>query len=317
LLAAAEKGVACVSFSSGLSAALAVFQSLRSGDHVILPDDSYFGVRNIIEKLFPGFGLTYSLCDMSDIQATESAIQPSTRLIWIETPSNPGMKLTDIHSMIELAKKHNCFTVADNTLATPYYSNPLQYGVDIVLHSTTKYLGGHSDLLGGALIFREKNERFEFINQFQKTGGAVPSPFDCWLLCRSLATFSARMPIHSSNAMKLAKYLEQHPKIEKVMYPGLKSFAQYELASKQMNGGYGGMLSILVKGCRAEALKLCSFLNIFRHATSLGGVESLIEHRRSVEGEQAWSPDNLLRISVGIESADDLIEDFEQALKQV
>lgn len=317
LLAAAEKGSACLSFSSGLAAALAVFQSLRSGDHVLLPDDSYFGVRNIVEKLFSGFDVTYTLCDMSDVNATESAIRPNTRLIWIETPSNPGIKLTDIRAVVALAKKYNCFTVADNTLATPYYTNPLSYGVDIVLHSTTKYLGGHSDLLGGALIFREKNERFEFISQFQKTGGAVPSPFDCWLLCRSLATFSARMPIHSSNALKLAEYLEEHLKIEKVMYPGLKSFPQHELARNQMNGGFGGMISILVCGGRDEALKLCAALNIFRHATSLGGVESLIEHRRSVEGEHAWSPDNLLRISVGIESADDLIADFEQALEQV
>jgi cystathionine gamma-synthase len=188
-------------------------------------------------------------------------------------------------------------------------------GVDIVLHSTTKYLGGHSDILGGALIFKEENERYTFIRAFQQTGGAVPSPFDCWLLCRSLATFAARMPIHANNAMQLATYLSQHPAIESVMYPGLESDPQHEVAKRQMQHGFGGMLSILVKDGQEAALTLCHNLKIFRHATSLGGVESLIEHRRSIEGEQSPSPANLLRISVGLEAIEDLIDDFKQALE--
>jgi cystathionine gamma-synthase len=310
-----ENGVEAVTFSSGLAAALAVFQSLRSGDHVILPDDIYFGVRVILEKLFPQFDLTFTTVDMIEPDKVRKAIQPNTRLIWIETPSNPRVKVTDIAAIVAVAKAHNCFTVADNTWATPFFTKPLDLGVDISLHSTTKYLGGHSDLLGGALVFKAADARYEFIRTFQKTGGTVPSPFDCWLLCRSLATFAVRMPIHAASAMQLATYLSQHPAIEAVMYPGLPSDPQHEVAKRQMTGGFGGMLSVLVKGGQAEALTLCSKLRIFRHATSLGGVESLIEHRNSVEGENSPSPVNLLRISVGLEGIEDLIGDFEQALR--
>ncbi len=314
-LALMENGAACVTFASGLTAALAVFQSLQSGDHILLPDDTYFGVRSILDKLFPQFGLTYTLVDMVEPKNLEQAIQPNTKLIWIESPSNPSVKVTDIQAIVAFAKKNNCFTVADNTWATPYFTQPLALGVDISLHSTTKYLGGHSDILGGALVFKEENERYEFIRTFQKVGGAVPSPFDCWLLCRSLTTFTARMPIHANNAMQLAEYLSQHPAIEVVMYPGLTSDPQHEVAKKQMQNGFGGMLSILVKGGQEAALRVCKNLNIFCHATSLGGVESLIEHRRSIEGDNSPSPANLLRISVGLEAIEDLIADFEQAFK--
>jgi cystathionine gamma-synthase len=313
-LAIMEQGEACVTFASGLTAALAVFQSLSSGDHVILPDDTYFGVRNILIKLFPQFGVTFSLVNMLDLDALEATIQNNTKLIWIETPSNPSVKITDIEAVVAIARRHNCFTVADNTWATPYFTQPLLLGVDIVLHSTTKYLGGHSDILGGALIFKAKDSRYEFIHSFQMTGGAVPSPFDCWLLCRSLATFTARMPIHANNAMQLALFLAQHPAIERVMYPGLVDNPQHLIAQKQMKNGFGGMLAILVNGGEKAALDLCAKLKIFRHATSLGGVESLIEHRSSVEGATSPTPKHLLRISVGIEAAEDLIRDFEQAL---
>ncbi len=316
-LAMMENGKACVSFSSGLAAATAVFQSLKTGDHIILPDDAYFSLYNILDKLFAGFGLTYSKVDMTDLNKLQSSIQPNTKLIWMETPSNPLIKVTDIAAVVAIAKKHHCFTVADNTWATPFYTQPLELGVDIVMHSTTKYFGGHSDILGGALIFKETNEQFEFILNVQKYGGAVPSPYDCWLLCRSLTTFSARMPIHSNNAMQLAKYLETHSKIERVLYPGLESHPQHIISKKQMKNGYGGMLSVLVKGNREDALKLAASLQLFAHATSLGGVESLIEHRKSVEGDASATPDNLLRVSVGIEDAKDLIADFEQALTSI
>lgn len=309
-----ENGVACVTFASGLTAAVAVFQSLGAGSHVILPDDTYFGVRAILMKLFPQFGITFTLVDMLDIQAVAQAVQPDTKLIWIETPSNPQVKVTDIAAIVAVAKKHNCFTVADNTWATPFFTKPLTIGVDISLHSTTKYLGGHSDVLGGALIFGKEDERYEFIRTFQKVGGAVPSPFDCWLLCRSLMTFAVRMPIHADNAMRLARFLATHPMMEAVFYPGLENNPQHEIAKRQMIGGFGGMLSVLVRGGQQNALKLCGALRLFTHATSLGGVESLIEHRRSIEGEESPTPANLLRISVGIEDADDLIHDMRQAL---
>jgi cystathionine gamma-synthase len=316
-LAKMENGAGCVSFASGLAAATVVFQSLKTGDHIILPDDTYFSIRTILDTMFSGFGLSYTLVDMTDHATLKAAIQPNTKLVWMETPSNPLIKVTDIAAVVAIAKEHGCFTVADNTWATPFYTRPTELGVDIVLHSTTKYLGGHSDILGGALIFKEQGQRYEFIKACQKLGGAVPSPYDCWLLCRSLTTFVARMPIHSNNAMQLAQYLETHPKIERVLYPGLASHPQHEVAARQMENGFGGMLSILVKGDRSTALKLADKLQLFTHATSLGGVESLIEHRKSIEGDLSPTPDNLLRISVGIEDVKDLINDFEQALQSV
>jgi cystathionine gamma-synthase len=316
-LAKMENGAACLAFASGLAAAVAVFQSLKSGDHIILPDDTYFAIRRILDTLFKDFGLTFTLVDMCDVQAVEQAIHPNTKVIWMETPSNPLIKVTDIRAIVVLAQKHGCFTVADNTWATPYYTRPCELGVDIVLHSTTKYLGGHSDILGGALVFKSANEKYDFIKMHQKFSGSVPSPFDCWLLCRSLSTFAARMPIHSANAMKLAIYLESRPEVEKVLYPGLPSHPQHETAKSQMIGGYSGMMSILVKSGREAALSLCKHLTLFTHATSLGGVESLIEHRKSVESVDSMTPDNLLRISVGIEDVEDLIADFKQAMSKI
>ena len=313
-LALMEGGAACVSFASGLAAATAVFQSLRNGDHVLMPDDAYFSMYAILDQLFPQFGISYSKVDMTNLPAVTAAIQANTRLIWMETPSNPLLKITDIAALTELAQQHGCTTVADNTWATPFCTMPLQLGVDIVLHSTTKYIGGHSDVLGGALVFQQTNERYEAIRNVQKYGGAVPAPFDCWLLCRSLTTFSARMHIHCSNAIQLAQYLEAHPKIERVLYPGLSSHPQHQVAAAQMQQGFGGMLSILVQGGRQQALQVAGSLQLFAHATSLGGVESLIEHRKSVEGDASATPDNLLRVSVGIEAINDLIADFEKAL---
>ncbi len=315
-LAKMENGQECIAFSSGLAAAVAVFQSLKSGDHILLPDDTYFSIRKILDTLFVNFGLTFSLVDITNLEAVENAIQVNTKLIWMESPSNPLIKISDIAAIVAIAKKYNCFTVADNTWATPYYTKPCDLGVDITLHSTTKYLGGHSDILGGALIFKNADARYEFIRLHQRLAGAVPSPFDCWLLTRSLSTFVARMPIHSSNAMQLAQYLETCPQIERVLYPGLPSHPQHEVAKKQMINGYGGMLSILVKGGQEKALTLCKTLKLFTHATSLGGVESLIEHRKSVEGLTSLTPDNLLRISVGIEDVEDLIGDFKRCFEE-
>jgi len=316
-LKALEGGSECITFASGLAAAMAIFQSLGTGSHLILPDDLYFGVRNILEKLYRTWGLSFTAVDMTNLAEVEQAITSTTKLIWTETPSNPQLKLTDLAAIASIAKAHQLLTVCDNTWGTPYFQQPFSMGIDIVHHSTTKYLGGHSDILGGALIFKESSDMSELVRNFQKIGGAVPSPFECWLLNRSLATFYARMPIHASNAMQLATYLSQHPKIEKVMYPGLPHNEYYPLAQKQMKNGFGGMLSILVKGGQSAALSVASGMKIIRHATSLGGVESLIEHRKSVEGELSKSPENLLRVSVGIEHIDDLIADFEQVLAKV
>lgn len=312
-----EGGASCICFASGLAAATAVFQSLKSGDHIVMADDTYFSMRTIINTLYAGFGLSYTLADFTNADNLRQAIQPNTKLVWLETPSNPMIKVTDIAAITQIARQHECITVADNTWATPFYTKPIELGADIVLHSTTKYMSGHSDILGGALVFKENNERTEFIQKVQRYGGATPSPFDCWLLCRSLTTFTARMNIHTANAMKLAKFLEKQPKIESVLYPGLPSHPQHDIARRQMKGGFGGMLSILVKGDREKALKLCSLLKLFTHATSLGGVESLIEHRKSIESPDSQTPDNLLRVSVGIEAAEDLMADFKQALKQL
>ncbi len=309
-----ESGVEAITFSSGLAAAQAVLHSFQNGDHVIIPDDIYFGVKKILMRLYENWGLQYDEADFTNLADIESKIKFNTKLIWMESPSNPGVKLCDIAAVVNLAQNRNIVTVADNTWATPYFTKPIEMGVDIVLHSTTKYMGGHSDILGGCLVFREVNDRTVFIKDYQKIGGAVPSPFDCWLLTRSLATFALRMKCQSENAMQLAQYLQSHPSVEKVFYPGLVSDAGYQIALKQMHGGFGAMLSILIKGGREEALEVCRKLKMIKHATSLGGVESLIEHRKSVEGDLSKTPDNLLRISVGIEEIEDILSDFEQAL---
>ncbi|MFM2394989.1 MAG: hypothetical protein RLZZ546_2972 [Bacteroidota bacterium] len=316
-LAAMENGIDCITFSSGLSAAMAVFHSFERGDHILIPDDIYFGVKNILIKLYSKWGLEHSSVDMTNTEKVKQSVRSNTKLIWMESPSNPLVKVTHIKEIVQIAKSHNCVTVVDNTWATSYFTNPFDYDVDIVHHSTTKYLGGHSDILGGALIFREKTERADFIRDYQKIGGSVPSPFDCWLLNRSLATFTARMPIHAKNAMALATFLETHPNVERVLYPGLSSHPQHDVAKIQMKNGFGGMLSVLIKGGREEALHVCKNLNLLRHATSLGGVESLIEHRKSSEGPESKTPDNLLRVSVGIEDINDIIADFTQALNRL
>ena len=312
-----EGGVECITFSSGLASIMAVIHSLGTGAHIILPDDIYYHVRNILGKLYHQWNISFSLVDMSDLVAVRNAVQPNTKLIWIETPSNPLLKITDIQAVVEIAKAKNILTACDNTWATPFFQLPLEMGVDISMHATTKYLGGHTDILGGALIFKEKNETAAFIRTYQKIGGAVPSPFDCWLLCRSLATFHVRMPVHAQNAQRLAEFLSEHPAIERVLYPGLTSNLYHKVAAKQMKGGFGGMLSILVKGGELEALAIAQNLQLFKHATSLGGVESLIEHRRSIEGEFSQSPPNLLRISVGIEALNDLMDDFKESSKMI
>lgn len=314
-LALLEHGVDAIAFSSGMAAVNALFETtLTSGTNVIYPDDCYHGTRSLLKNLLETKGVIAKQVDMSSIANISAAIDSKTKLIWIESPSNPQLKITDIKAVADLAKSKNITTGCDSTFATPLFQNPLDLGIDFVMHSTTKFFSGHSDVLGGVLIAREQTEQLNKIRMHQGIAGAVPAPFDCWLLNRSIATFPLRVRVQSDNALAIAKYLSSHNKIEKVFYPGLPTHLNHDVAKKQMKGGFGGVLSVLVKGGQKEALDVCRKLHLIKHATSLGGVETLIEHRRSAEGALALSPENLLRISVGIEYADDLIKDLEQSL---
>jgi len=312
VLAKLEGGADAAAFSSGNAAGMTVFQTLKPGTHVICPDDMYHGLRNQLKTLFTAI-LEFDFIDVNDEAVLKAHIKPNTGLIWIETPSNPLLKITDIKKVVQIAHSHHIKVACDNTFATPICQQPLELGADLVMHSSTKYFGGHSDLMGGALIAPEKNEWWTKIRQVQEMGGAIPSPMDCYFLARSIKTLPYRIRGHVHNAQLLADYLEKHPKIESVMYPGLPSHPQHQIAKEQMEY-FGGMLSFCVKGGSDEARKVINKLHIFTQATSLGGVESLIEHRASVEGPDTKTPHNLLRVSVGLEHIDDLIADMEQAL---
>lgn len=307
-----EFGVETCAFSSGNTAGMCIFQALKPGSHIIAPDDMYWGFKKQLQTIFAET-LTIDFIDLTELDNVERFIKPNTVMIWAETPSNPLLKVTDIETLSKICKAHNLIFAVDSTFASPILQNPILQGADIVMHSTTKYIGGHSDVLGGSLTTAHKNEFWEKIRNIQQTGGAVPSPFDCFLLTRSIKTLAYRIKGHCENAMKLAQYLNNHSKVEAVYYPGLPSHPQHEIAKKQMKD-FGGMLSILVKGDASNARKLVNSVKIFAQATSLGGVESLIEHRASVEGPDTKTPQNLVRISVGLEHIDDLIEDLEQAL---
>jgi cystathionine gamma-synthase len=313
-LAILENGEKALAFSSGMAAINALFQSLKPGDHVILPEDAYYTLILLIKDVFEPWGLTFSAIDMTDVQVVRAALKPTTKLIWVESPSNPQLKIVDIAEMAKIAHEIGAICVVDNTWATPVLQNPLDLGADISMHASTKYIGGHSDVLSGALVFKKENELFTKIKLIQKLAGAVPSPFDCWLLTRGIKTLSLRVKAQTDAAIKIADFLNNHPKIEKVYYPGLASHQNHEVAKKQMKG-YGAMLSFNIKGSESDALAFTGKVKLFTIATSLGGVESLIEHRRSVEGTNSLSPGNLLRISVGLENVDDLIEDLAEALK--
>lgn len=312
-LALLENGEHAFAFSSGMAAVSAVFQLLKTGDHVILPDDIYYAIKKLFNLVLERWNLTYSLVDMTNLNEVSQAVRPNTALIWIESPSNPQLKLTDIEAISNFAHKNNILCAVDNTWMTPVLQNPLQLNADIVVHSTTKYFGGHSDVLGGCLIVND-NELAEKILNIQQLSGAVPAPFDCWLISRGIQTLHLRVSKQCENAMALAKYLEQHVKIERVNYPGLPSHSQHNLACRQQKNQFGAMLSVLIKGSEKNAIEVANKLKYFTQATSLGGVESLVEHRKSVEGPESPTPSNLLRISVGIEHINDLIEDWKNAL---
>jgi cystathionine gamma-synthase len=313
LLATLEGGTAALAFSSGSAAAGAVFRALRPGDHAIVPDDMYHGIRKLLNHVFVPWGLELSYVDFTNLADVKAALKSNTKLVWLETPSNPMLKITDIEAVTKLAKKVGAKVACDNTWTPPGMQPVFTLGADIVMHATTKYLAGHSDVLGGALIVKEKDEFFERMQFVQRNEGAVPSPFDCWLTMRGIRTLPYRMRGHCENASKLAEFLNAHSNVEKVYFPGLETHPGHEVAKKQMTS-FGAMMSFLVKGGEAEAMKLGANLQLITRATSLGGVESLIEHRASIEGLDSKTPRNLLRFSVGLEHPDDLISDLEQSL---
>jgi cystathionine gamma-synthase len=311
-----EAGAQAAAFSSGSAATTAVFQALKPGDHVIC-SKGFYGTRHLLEDVFEPWGLKVTLMDTTDLRAVESAIRPETRLIWAETPTNPMMLVTDIKGIADLARKHNAISIFDNTLASPVLQRPLELGADLVMHSTTKYLGGHSDILGGAIIARENSEFFARIRHLQAAAGAVPSPFECWLLLRGIRTLALRVRTQAASAQRIAEFLSSHKSVESVLYAGLKSHPGHDVAARQMKGGFGGLLSFLVKGDDKDALGMTAHLRIITRATSLGAVESTVDHRYSVEPPGTPTPKNLLRLSVGIEHVDDLIADLDQALAKM
>ena len=321
---ALEKGLAALegasrgfAFGSGLAAVNAVFQCLQSGDHILMPEVGYYASYKLAEEILGPWGLEVTQVDMTDLTAVEKAVQKNTKLLWAETPANPMLSLTDIQGLSAIAKKHGLKLGVDNTLGTPVLQNPIALGADIVMHATTKYIGGHSDILGGAVLLKEDDEWAKRIERVQILMGATPNPLDCYLLARGLKTLPLRMREHSANALELAKRLEKHPKVEKVHYPGLESHPQHALAKAQMPQGFSGMIALQVKTGETQTRELAGRLQIFQQATSLGGVESLVEHRKSIEGPQSTTPGNLLRFSVGLEHVDDLWADLEQALATI
>ena len=319
-IATLEKGKYGIAYSSGLSSVQALMGLLKQGDHVVISNNVYGGTYRQLELNMTNYGLSFSWVDTSDLKNIEDAIKENTKMVFIETPTNPMLNLTDIKGTVEIAKKNNLISVVDNTFMSPYFQNPLILGADVVLHSTTKYINGHCDVVGGILITNDEkiHERLRYL---QNAIGAVPSPFDCWLTLRSTKTLALRMKQHNENAIKIAEYLESQSYAERVIYPGLKSHPQHELAKKQMTG-FGGMISVDF-GTFEKAKKVLNRVKIFALAESLGGVESLICHPASMthaavpkeEREKIGITDSLVRFSVGIEDAEDLIADIELALK--
>ena len=309
-----EGGQGAAAFSSGMAAITAVFQALSAGDHVVAPRDVYHGTARVLRGVMARWGLEATFVDMADLEQVRRALRPSTRVVFVETPSNPLLKITDIEAVAQVAHEQGVLCVCDNTWATPVLQKPLDLGADIVVHSSTKYLGGHGDVTGGVVVAAQTDGLFVNIRQVQQDAGAVPSPFDCWLLLRSIRTLPYRMRAHCENAGKVAAFLAGHPRVSEVFYPGLPGHSGHEVAASQM-GMYGGMLSVRIFGGREGAFGVAARTELFTRATSLGSCESLIEHRASIEGPESETPDDLLRVSVGLENADDLIADLERALE--
>ena len=318
LLNALEGGAGCRLFSSGMAAASAVFQTLGPGDHVVVPTVTYHGVRTWLKEQSMRWGLGVDFVANGDLEALAAAMRPGeTRLVWLETPCNPLWDIADIAASAAIAHRAGARLAVDSTVASPVLCNPIEHGADIVMHSATKYLNGHSDVLGGALVTAADDDHWKAIGEYRHIGGAVLGPFEAWLLLRGMRTLYIRMRACSASAQAIAEHFHGHPKIARVLYPGLADHPGHDLAARQMKGGFGGMLSLRVKGGAEAALRLSGACQLFKRATSLGGVESLIEHRAGIEPPDSPVPPDLLRLSVGIEDTDDLIADLERGLKKV
>ena len=313
-LAALEAGAAAAAFASGMAATHAILQALSPGDRVILPDDAYYGTPRLLREVFARWGLVHVPVNLTDLAALDRALDTPTRLVWIETPSNPLLRITDVAAVADRAHRAGALVACDNTWASPALTRPLALGADLVMHSSTKYLGGHSDVQGGVVVGRGDDEFFGRIRLTQVHGGGVPSPFDCWLILRGARTLACRMRAHCEHAQRVADFLSQHRGVSSVHYPGLSSHPGHQIAARQMSA-FGGMLSFEVPGGRTAALAVAGRLRLITRATSLGGTESLIEHRASVEGPQTRAPEGLLRMSVGLEHPDDIVADLDQALR--
>ena len=321
VLANLEGGAAALLFASGMAAATAVFQALAPGDHVVAPRVMYWGLRDWLLGFARDWGLAVDLVDMTDLDALAAAMRPGrTRLVWIETPANPTWCVTDIAGAAAIAHGAGARLAVDSTVATPVLTRPIEHGADLVMHSATKYLNGHSDVLAGALVTARADALWERIQAVRAQGGAVPGSFEAWLLLRGMRTLFLRVRESTANAQAIAEHFSDHPKLKGVLYPGLPGDPGHAVARRQMGGGFGGMLSIRVAGRESDAaaaLAVAGRVRVWARATSLGGVESLIEHRASIEGADSPAPPDLLRLSVGIEDARDLIADLEQALAVV
>jgi len=319
-MAAIEDGRYGLAFASGMAAESAILSLLSAGEHMVSCDDLYGGSYRIFERVMRRYNVETTYVAAGNIEGYERAIRPNTKMIWLETPTNPLLRLIDIQAVAEIAHRHNLLLVVDNTFASPYFQQPLKLGADIVVHSTTKYLNGHSDIIGGALVLNNE-EVYQAIKFYQNAAGGVPSPFDSWLTLRGIKTLAVRMRQHEENAIAVAKFLAEHPRVEKVYYPGLPAHPDYALAKRQMSG-FGGMVSFQFKGIYADVDKVVRRFKIFALAESLGGVDSLVCHPASMTHgsipkdirESRGLTDALLRLSVGIEDVDDLLADLEQAL---
>jgi cystathionine gamma-synthase len=313
MLSTLENGAAALAFGSGMAAMSALLESLPNGARVLIPDDCYTGLRVLADEFLPQRGIACTRVDMADLDAVRSAARGGLALLWAETPSNPQMKVADIAALAAIAREAGALLACDNTFASPVLQRPLALGADVVMHSTTKYFGGHGDCMGGALVFARRDTLFDAVAHRRHITGGILSPFSAWLTLRGARSLPARMACHCRNARALAAFLEPHPAVEAVHYPGLAAHPNHATAAAQMSD-FGGMLSVRIRGGREAALAVAGRLQLFTNATSLGGCESLVEHRASVEGAHPISPQNLLRLSVGLEHPDDLVADWRQAL---
>jgi cystathionine gamma-synthase len=313
-LAAIEGGAASLVFASGMAAGAAILQTLEPGSHVLIPDDAYYAYRLLARDFLAKWGIEAEIVAMDDLDALRRSIRPTTRIVWAESPSNPLMKVVDLEAIAAIAREAGAISLVDSTFATPMLQQPIALGADGVLHSSTKYFGGHSDVHGGVLVFRETGPLFDATLHARRIVGGVASPFNSWLVLRGIRTLGARMRVHCDNAEAVARFLEAHPAVARVHYPGLASHPAHAIAVRQMKR-FGGMVSFETKGNRQRSVDVVGALRLFVRATSLGGVESLVEHRASTEGVGTTTPETLIRLSIGLEHPDDLIADLAEALE--